>query len=209
MNDHEAFERLLRVDSQQPVAAVLRLLVELGLSVCGGDEGSLLLLDPSADSLVFAAVVGSASSELVGQSVPVGSGLTGLAAVTGQVQLGAPTFALGGAARDGHSPRSVIAAPMMLAEQCVGVITAVAFDSAKRFTEAHVRLYAQLATVGAVLIGQQRALAVTETADPETLSAQRSIAQSISRLTSQKPEQIASLAAMLRALEALSLGDAR
>ena len=59
-----------------------------------GAQGSLLVLDEKKKELVFAMTIGSRSSEmtLIGQRVPLGKGITGLAAQMREVQIGAPTF---------------------------------------------------------------------------------------------------------------------
>ena len=63
---------------------VLRLIVETGVRAVGADEGSLLVYDPETNDLTFVMTYGNAESEsiLVGQRVPFGQGLAGLAAET-------------------------------------------------------------------------------------------------------------------------------
>ena len=73
---------------------VLRLIVETGVRAVGADEGSLLVYDPEANDLTFVMTYGNKESEsiLIGQRVPFGKGLAGLAAETGEVQIGAPRY---------------------------------------------------------------------------------------------------------------------
>jgi len=157
----------LGLASDGPEAAVLRLLIELCAQVVGASEGSLLVVDDSEDpprNLRFAMTVGSPTSEsaLVGQRVPLGQGLTGLAAVTREVQIGAPLYdGVQQARRAEATPgeiQSVIAAPMLAGDDLVGVITAVSFEPGKRFSGADASLYARAASVAGVLVDQRRQL---------------------------------------------------
>src|SRR5581483_7371202 len=97
---------------------VLRLLIELGMQVVDAHEGSLLVHDREKGDLVFAMTVGGGGG-LVGQRLPMNKGLTGLAAATREVQIGAPTFHLAGEgkveskATGSKTPQAVIAAPML------------------------------------------------------------------------------------------------
>jgi GAF domain-containing protein len=161
----ELVARYLGIAAESPEQAVLRVLVELSAQVVGASEGSLLVVDreqrPPRD-LVFAMTVGSRASEraLVGQRVPIGQGITGLAAVTQEVQIGAPLYDGVRQAEEGDvphgQPSSVIAAPMLAGDALVGVITAVSFDPARRFGAADAGLFARAASVAGVVVDQRR-----------------------------------------------------
>jgi GAF domain-containing protein len=122
--------------------------------------------------------VGGDERVLVGQRVPMSKGLTGLAAATLEVQIGAPTFSgirqaadggegsgASGASRelgeklDARAPESVIAAPMLVGDELVGVITAVTFEPGKRFTSDQGELYARIAAVAGVVVELRQKLA--------------------------------------------------
>ena len=148
----------LAIAPKSPEEHVLRLLIELGAQVVSAQEGSLLVYDPTKNDLVFAMTVGGADS-LIGQRVPLNKGLTGLAAATREVQIGAPTF-MGVKQGEEHTkgPSGVIAAPMLVADDLVGVITAVTFEPDKRFTSKDGDLYGRLAAVAGVVVQQRRQL---------------------------------------------------
>ncbi len=152
----------LAIAPKSPEELVLRLLIELGAQVVNATEGSLLVYDPTANDLVFAMTVGGADT-LVGQRVPLDKGLTGLAAATREVQIGAPTF-MGVKQGEGHQagPSGVIAAPMLVADELVGVITAVTFEQGKRFSSKDGELYGRLAAVAGVVVQQRRQLKTIE-----------------------------------------------
>lgn len=201
--------------------AILQLLIELAAQVVGAEEGSLLVLDRSQGppgDLVFALTVGSSESEgaLAGQRVPVGQGLTGLAALTHEVQIGAPTYdgvrqAERGDAAPGQ-PSSVIAAPMLVDDTLVGVITAVSFEPGKRFSRDDANLYARAASVAGVVVDQRRRLdgleilrsaesAATGGGERDRLLAE--ILGTVTRIAQASPRQLAEVARVLSSLEAL------
>jgi GAF domain-containing protein len=159
-NKTAVLKTYLGISYRSPEEGVLRLLIELGAQFVGAREGSLLVLDEKKSDLVFAMTVGGEASEkeLAGQHVPLGKGITGLAAQTREVQIGAPTFR----AKQRTEPKSVLAAPMLIGDRLIGVITAVSFDPKKRFTMHDATLYARIATVAAVVVEQSRRIAALE-----------------------------------------------
>ena len=156
--------------------ALLRLIMEVGLGLVQGDEGSLLLVDWDRNELVFQITVGSGDSEQVlkGQRFPLTQGLSGEVAMTGMAQAGAPRYH--GVEMDTNQPRAVLAAPIATEdEQTLGVLTAVRFTDGQPFSARDVELYAQFGRICAHLLRQRlregavRALLQgksTETLDP-------------------------------------------
>jgi hypothetical protein len=183
---------------------VLKLLIELGAQVVGASEGSLLAYDPEAKDLVFVMTVGG-SPGLLGQRVPLDRGLTGLAAATGEVQIGAPTFKIhqdaSGSGRG--EPEAVIAAPMLIADDLVGVITAVSFTPGKRFTSGDADLYGRLASVAGIVVEQWRRLHGTTVDGPQASAPEQSIAISLARITRRGPKALARAAAIFAEVDGL------
>lgn len=196
---------------------ILRLLIELGAQIVGAQEGSLLVLDEKRHELVFAMTIGSKSSEmaLIGQRVPLGKGITGLAAQTHEVQIGAPTFRTRQA--KGHNtaanqPQAVLAAPMLIADRLIGVLTAVSFAPEKRFASADALLYGRIAAVAGVVVNQSRQLNILAALQrghrpPRALNQaerlEHDILHAITRLTSCKPHAKPQLARLLTAMATL------
>ncbi|MBI5684073.1 MAG: GAF domain-containing protein [Verrucomicrobia bacterium] len=169
MKSNSVLDAYLGISSKTPEEAVLRLLIEMGAQFVGAEEGSLLVFDERKKDLVFAMTIGSDESErtLIGQRVPIGRGITGLAAQTREVQIGAPTFGTRQAKRrDGRSeaPKSVLAAPMLIGDRLVGVLTAVSVRAGKLFNSNDALLYARVAAVAGVVVEQSRRLAAVEAA---------------------------------------------
>jgi GAF domain-containing protein len=157
----------LGITQESPEEKVLTLLIELGAQFVDAQEGSLLVLDEVSNHLVFAMTVSRQGPEtaLVGQKVPVGKGLVGLAAQTHEVQIGAPTFHLApGQEKDRahQEPRAEIAAPLIVNDTLIGVMTAVSFKEDKRFSSADALLYARMARVAGIVIDQRHRLAALQ-----------------------------------------------
>lgn len=216
MSDIEALmRRYLSIPSASEAENTLRMLIRMGLLVTDAEEGSLLVLDEETNELCFVMTVGNSASEtaLHGQRVPVGKGITGLAAATLEVQIGAPTYKdIGQAARaDGSAtdPEAVMAAPMMVGERLVGVITAVSFVKGKHFCTHDATLFGGFAALAGVLVGQLRQLsAIKLKAGPDPVvehGPQLKIARSIARISGVGPNAMEDLAVLLSALERLAV----
>jgi GAF domain-containing protein len=90
---------------------------------------SIALVDDEGAELVFVAADGAGAAEIVGQAVPVGRGIAGWAAMSGQpiavsdVQAD-PRFARDVAESTAYVPRAILAAPLMDADgEVLGVLS--------------------------------------------------------------------------------------
>jgi len=209
----------LGIAQESPEEKVLTLLIELGAQFVDAHEGSLLVVDEASNELVFAMTVGRGASgpALLGQRVPMGKGLVGLAAQTHEVQIGAPTFHLPQdqeKRNQTEAPRAEIAAPLIVNDTLIGVMTAVSFKEDKRFSSADALLYARIAWVTAIVIDQRRRLAAIQTLsygkevsgllrEDERLDWE--IVAAVSRLVQARPERKAGIARLLS--EILSLQE--
>ncbi len=204
----------LGISSQSEEGAILRLLIELVAQCVGAQEGSLLVFDEKKNDLVFAMTVGDTSSEkvLVGQRVPLGQGITGLAAQLREVQIGAPTFKTRQAKHRGgapQEPQAVLAAPMLVSDRLIGVLTAVSFAPGKRFTSGDALLYGRLAAVAGVVVDQAHRLrAVTALQRGQrppggigrALRLENAIVDAVTRLTRSRPHAKSDIARLLTAV---------
>ncbi len=199
-------ELLLRlaVAPESSEEKVLELLIKLGAQVVGASEGSLLVFDPERNDLVFAMTVGG-PAVLIGERVPLNRGLTGLAAATREVQIGAPTFKVrqDPSSHDQQGPQAVLAAPMLAGDDLVGVLTAVSFDAAKRFTSADGELYGRLAAVAGVVVEQRRKLKAVASGGEAASPVERAIASSLKRIARGGQEALGRAARILAEVEAL------
>ena len=160
---------LLGLQDKKNTEFVLAQLIQIGLKILNASQGSLLVVDPDKKNLRVAMVAsksGLASfprqfAQLVGKTVPIGEGITGMAALTHDIQTS--TRASGGEkfyhVKGDGSPNAVLAAPMLIGDHLVGVITAVRFDRGKPFTTEECRTYGMFANIAAVVVDQQQRLA--------------------------------------------------
>jgi GAF domain-containing protein len=191
----------------------LSLIVETGVRAVGGDEGSLLVYNPEANDLTFVMTYGNPNAErvLVGTQVPMGS-LAGLAAETGQVQIGAPRYKDAKLAEAVGSVQSVISAPMLIGDRLIGVITAISNKPERRFTEADGQLYACLATVAALVVNQALLLkgegeaAETTPASLAPDPVAQDVLDRVGRLLQRDSGTVLQLSRMLEAVEAMAPG---
>lgn len=217
MSEHEtALATFLGISAHGQEAVVLEMLIDFGVHVVGGDEGSLLLYDEDREDLVWAMTTASdeQAEALLGRRVPLGTGVTGLAAATHEVQIGTPSYQLPGSPEGsgGAVPvESVLAAPMLVEEKLVGVITAVSFDREKRFGPDDARLYAYAASIAAVVVKQRGTIAGFEALAGGGLSAlgnvrgdtaMKAVVASVSRLA--QVTDLTAVASLLAAAEQIA-----
>lgn len=211
-NVRDIMQYCLNLKETARVEKILRLLIDLGRQVVGADEGSLLLAAEREDGgegtdLIFAMTLGSRESEikLRGLRVPVGEGVTGIAAFTCEVQVGGPLYALKGDAADGKppegDPQTVMAAPMMCDGELIGVITAITFDPKKTFTPDHMALFGKLAAVAGVIVDQQLRLQKTEADSEESISV---ATERLAAVCSNDPARTADVVQLLTIFERLA-----
>lgn len=139
--------------------ALLRSMMEVGVALVKAEEGSLLLVDRDRRELVFRVTVGSAASEraLRGQRVPLDEGIVGLVATTGEAHAGAPRYH--GVRMPTAEPTATLAAPIMVGDEVIGVLTAATWDRPRRrgarFGPADLRLYTQFGQMVGLLLRQR------------------------------------------------------
>jgi len=155
MTSDELLERYFGLLPGGRLGMAVRSALEAAVATVGAQEGSLLAHDEAADDLVFVMTAGNAESErtLLAQRVPLGQGITGLAAAKGEVQVGAPIFRdVKQSERLSDGPEAVLAAPLLVGEELLGVITAVTFEHGRRFGAAEAELFERTAQVIAALV---------------------------------------------------------
>ena len=212
----ELLHRYLGIRPRTSEHTALRLTVEAGVRAVGADEGSLLVFDPERHDLTFVMTYpgGEAEADLLGQRVPISGTMAGLAAETGEVQIGATRYKDAARTEAMAGVKANISAPMMLQDQLIGVITAVSKQDGKNFTMEDAELYACLATVAALIVSQTQALRSFSGADyadspPKSLqgdSLEQEVLERIARLLQRDRTMIRQVARMLEALEAMLPG---
>lgn len=106
---------------------LLQSIVEVARHMFGAAASSIFLVDPDTGDLVFEAVSGEGEKELVGSRFPMGTGIAGWVAASGQPMVAddvsaVTQFAQDAAESTGYVPRTIMAAPLIRFEECVGVL---------------------------------------------------------------------------------------
>jgi GAF domain-containing protein len=113
--------------SEEAHLELLRSIVEVARAIFGARASSIFLLDEETDELVFEAIAGHGSAELVGSRFPSSTGIAGWVLATRQPLVledvsEDPRFAREVAAATGYVPRGLMAVPLLHEERVLGVL---------------------------------------------------------------------------------------
>jgi GAF domain-containing protein len=140
---------------------LLEMIVETAASVIPSRAASLFLIDEEAEELVFEVALGSKAEEVRKFRVPLGHGIAGLVAVSGQPMAisearSDPRQAADIAQSVGYEPESILCVPLFYEEEVVGVLELLDKDGASSYTAADVATLGLFANQAAVAIEQSR-----------------------------------------------------
>jgi GAF domain-containing protein len=192
--------------TEEDFGALLHSVVEVARAIFGARASSIFLLDEESDELVFAAVSGEGSGDLVGRRFPSSTGIAGWVLVTRQpivVEDVAqdPRFAQDVAASTGYVPRGLMATPLLHGERALGVLEVLDRPAASGFTLAEMDLLGLFAAQASIaldlLVRARRARRALE-GDAEDVSVVVRLAESLETLDGPAKE------AGVRLLEALA-----
>jgi GAF domain-containing protein len=148
-----------------PVAhsELLQMIVRTAADVISARAASLFLVDEAAGELVAERPIGPGLGELDEIRVPLGRGIAGLVASTGQpmaisdVQAD-PRHASDIARRIGYAPKSILCVPLIYNEEVVGVFELLDKESAPSFSPSDMETLGLIANHAAVAVEQSRTL---------------------------------------------------
>lgn len=139
---------------------LVEMIVESAAAVIGARAGSLLLVDPATNELIFEESVGPLGEKVEGSRMPVGKGIAGLVAATGQ------PMAVSGAEdpsvfreigdRIGYHPASLLCVPLFSRERLIGVLEMLDKIGAPAFSGKDIHLLAMFANQAAVAVELSR-----------------------------------------------------
>jgi GAF domain-containing protein len=143
--------------SEESHAALLRSIVEVARAIFAARASSVFLLDEPADELVFEAVAGEGSEELIGRRFPASAGIAGWVLVTRQPIViedvaQDPRFARDVAESTGYVPRGLMAVPLLHGERVLGVLEVLDRPQQARFTLAEMDLLGMFANQAAIAL---------------------------------------------------------
>jgi GAF domain-containing protein len=189
-------------------AALLRSIVDVARAIFGARAASIMIHDPDAGELIFAAATGEGSNELLGRRIPAGSGLAGWVLNSRQPLVvenvaDDPRFARDVAASTGFVPKGIMVVPLLIEDRVLGVLSVLDRPEQAKFTLPEMELLGRFSVQAALALElTERARSVREVLDqgPDELS---ELAQLAAALADVDDERRDSAHALVRALRDL------
>jgi GAF domain-containing protein len=143
-------------------ARLLEMILRTAAHVIKARAGSLLLVDEQAQELVFEVATAEQLAQLKNLRVPLGDGIAGLVALTGQPMAIAdaqsdPRHAREIALQTGYLPRSLLCVPLQFEDRVIGVIELLDKEGAAGVDASDMHALGLFASQAAVAIEQSRA----------------------------------------------------
>lgn len=130
----------------------------------GAAACSIALLTPDEEELVFVAADGAGAVEVVGLRMPSSRGVAGWVVMSGEAAAVQevrrdPRFAADVAARTGHLPKSILAAPLTAADEVLGVVEVLDRDADRAGSHADMQVLAAVAALAGRTVQTARVVA--------------------------------------------------
>ncbi len=140
---------------------LLDMILASAAHVIEADSGALFLVDVENEELIFAAALGPKAEEVLKLRVPLGHGIAGLVAVSGQPMAVSdagndPRQAADIAETVGYMPQSILCVPLFFDEQVIGVLELLDKRGAPSFSPDDINQLSLFAEQAAVAIEQSR-----------------------------------------------------
>lgn len=204
--------------------ALLKSIVEAAAKIFNAAAASILLLNEKENVLEFKVAHGASNRDLVGMKIPMDKGIAGYVVMTGQpltisdVRQDA-RFNQDFAKSTGYVPTSILATPLMIGEQVIGVMEVLDKINAPSFGIQDMELLAMFANQAAIAIDLSQNIEVINSAlvmgmkrlikEDGSLQGQELVHildQATERHTS---EEILALADLFRDLSSLGIAERR
>ena len=140
---------------------VLEMVVTTAAQVISAQSGSLYLIDEKAQDLVFEVAIGPAGQEVKKFRVPLGHGIAGMVALTGQPMAIADAeqdehFAIDIATAVNYIPKSILCVPLFYDDRVIGALELLDKIDAKAFDLTDMQTLGLFANIAAVAIAQSQ-----------------------------------------------------
>lgn len=140
---------------------LLDMIVATAADIIGANAASLFLIDREQEDLVFEVALGEKAEEVKKFRVPLGHGVAGLVALTGQPMAVADTSQDDRDAADiaeavGYVPQNILAVPLFYSDQVIGVLELLDKEGGTHFSPEDMEALGLFATQAAVAIEQSR-----------------------------------------------------
>ena len=154
--------------------ALLQSIVEVARSIFSAKASSIFLHDTETDELVFEAVAGEGSENLVGTRIPSSTGISGWVLVTRQPLViedltKDPRFARETAESTGYVPKGMMSVPLLYEDNVLGVLNVLDRPQRSKFSLQEMDLLGLFASQAAIaldlLIHAREAAGILEGSD--------------------------------------------
>lgn len=140
---------------------LLEQIVQTAKHVLRTHAGTLYLVDENSEELVFEVALGERGDMLRGTRFPIGQGIAGWVAASGQALAIAdvqqdPQWTQGIGQRLGYAPKTMLAMPLLLHDNVIGVLQLMDKDDGTPFSAADMATLGLFAQQAAVAIAQSR-----------------------------------------------------
>lgn len=140
---------------------LLDMIVATAADIIGANAGALFLIDRDAEELVFEVALGEKADEVKKFRVPLGHGVAGLVALTGQPMAVSDTANDDRDAADiaeavGYVPQNILCVPLFYSDQVIGVLELLDKEGASHFSPDDMEALGLFANQAAVAIEQSR-----------------------------------------------------
>jgi len=140
---------------------LLDMIVATAADIIGANAASLFLIDREQEDLVFEVALGEKADEVKKFRVPLGHGVAGLVALTGQPMAVSDTSQDDRDAADiaeavGYVPKNILCVPLFYSDEVIGVLELLDKEGASHFSPEDMESLGLFANQAAVAIEQSR-----------------------------------------------------
>jgi Nif-specific regulatory protein len=151
------------VSSVQDLDKLLQLIIESATGVVRAEAASLLLLDPTTNTLFFKVTIGAKGEEVKEFRIKIGQGIAGHVAKTGQPLLIADAQQDNRWMREisdsiDYETRSMACVPLKIDNRTIGVVQVINKKDNTQFTHADMAVLEEFSSLAALAIGSARSL---------------------------------------------------
>ncbi len=151
------------VSSVQDLDKLLQLIIESATGVVRAEAASLLLLDPTTNTLYFKVTTGAKGEEVKEFRIKIGQGIAGHVAETGQPLLIADAQQDNRWMREisdsiNYETRSMACVPLKINNRTIGVVQVINKKDKTQFTHADMDVLEEFSSLAALAIGSARNL---------------------------------------------------
>ena len=142
-------------------ARLLDMIVATAADIIGANAAALFLIDREQEDLVFEVALGEKAEEVKKFRVPLGHGVAGLVALTGQPMAVSDTSQDDRDAADiaeavGYVPKNILCVPLFYSDQVIGVLELLDKEGDSHFSPEDMEALGLFANQAAVAIEQSR-----------------------------------------------------